>query len=171
MIKLQKERISPFFQGYLSHVSGLDLLPDLEDSGKLFAAFMEQIDSDKYDYRYAPDKWTIRDVFQHVIDTERILAYRALCFARGEKGILPGFDEESYGRFGEAWHRSWSSLLEEFQTVRESSLQLFRSFTPEQLERGGQAGDNQVYAGGLGFIIAGHTLHHAAVIRERYLNA
>lgn len=119
--------------------------------------------------RYAPDKWSIKEVLGHIADSERIMAMRALCIARGERAELPGFDENAYVAAAGFDARPWSALREDFRRVREATIALFDSFGEEQLVRRGVANKGEVTVRALGWIIAGHEGHHLAVLRERYL--
>jgi hypothetical protein len=119
--------------------------------------------------RYAPGKWTIKDVVAHLTDDERIFAYRALCMARGETQPLPGFDEKLYARHADGEARPWADLLDDYTTVRAATLALFRALTPEGWTRVGTVNGYAATARGLAFHIAGHELHHIRILRERYL--
>lgn len=162
-------RVPVFYHNYISQVPQDDVLLAIHDLGDELISVMESIPASLHDHAYAPGKWTLKEVFQHVIDTERILSYRGLCIARGDKQSLPGFDENSYAAASKATNRSWTDLLEEFRLVRRSSEYLFRSFDAAQLEEAGTANGSPVYALAIGFILAGHAQHHLNVIRERYL--
>ncbi|MBC6989726.1 DinB family protein [Hymenobacter sp. BT491] len=118
---------------------------------------------------YAPGKWSIKEMVQHLTDTERIFAYRALCIARGETQSLPGFDENTYAAESDANSRTLSELLAENEMVRKSSLALFRSFRPAQLDRVGLANNNPISVRALLYVLPGHEAHHINVLRERYL--
>ena len=107
-------------------------------------------------------------MFQHVIDTERIFAYRALAIARGEATPIPGFDENEYANNATAANRNWKDMLVEWRVVRQSTNLLFASFTEEQQKRLGTASDNPISVNALGFIIFGHALHHLHILKERY---
>lgn len=120
-------------------------------------------------YRYAEGKWTIKDIVLHVCDTERIFAYRALRFARGDATGLPGFEQEDYARTGGANERSVQDLLLEFATVRSSTLALFNSLPDESLSRSGTANGRLLTVRAAAYHIAGHELHHVNIINERYL--
>lgn len=130
---------------------------------------MATIQPDKWDYSYAPGKWSIKELVQHVMDTERIFSYRALCFARGETASLPGYDENLYAQNCFAAWRDAESIIEEYKAIRNSTLHLYRSFTPTALERTGIANNLQQNVLRIAFIIAGHELHHFNVLKERYL--
>ncbi|MBM4116550.1 DinB family protein [bacterium] len=119
--------------------------------------------------RYAPGKWSIKEVLGHIADSERILAMRALCIARGERAELPGFDENAYVAAAGFDARPWSALREELRRVREATIALFDGFTAEQLQRRGRANQGEFSVRALGWIIAGHEAHHLAVLRARYL--
>ncbi|AQG82140.1 DinB family protein [Spirosoma montaniterrae] len=121
------------------------------------------------DYRYAPGKWTVRDIIQHVIDNERIMSYRALRFARNDSTELPGYDEELFGLNAQANRRTVADLYDEYALVRQSSIALFRSFDNEMLQRSGVCFHQPMSVLALGFVLVGHALHHANIIRERYL--
>jgi hypothetical protein len=124
---------------------------------------------DKFDFRYAEGKWTIKEIIQHVIDTERIFSYRALRISRNDKTPLPGFDENEYVINTDANNRHLQSLLTELSLVRQSTIALFKSFTPMQLERLGVASNNDISVRAIGFILIGHQKHHQKIFMERYL--
>lgn len=121
-------------------------------------------------HRYEPGKWTVGDILQHLIDTERILAYQSLRVARGDTAPLPGFDENKYALNTLARERSLSDLLEEYQLVRQSTIMLFQSFSNKALLRTGICAGQQVSVASLGFMIAGHAAHHTRIIQERYVS-
>ncbi len=121
------------------------------------------------DQTYAPQKWTIKDIIQHVIDTERIFSYRALRFARKDATPLPGFEENFYALAANANHRSLKELLDEFSTQRKSTILLFHSFTDEMLHQKGVCFNDELTVNQIGFTIIGHHLHHLRIIKERYL--
>jgi hypothetical protein len=118
---------------------------------------------------YAEGKWTIKEILQHLIDAERIFAYRALCFARGEEAKLPSFDEENYAKNACTNHRTLEDLLAELKTVRLSFIELYKSFTLEMFMRGGMSFKGFYSVLSIGFIIAGHQRWHLKIIEERYL--
>lgn len=161
-------RVSQNFHNYINHVPEDDLAEAFEKQSASFIRFLDTIPHDKYDYRYAENKWTIREVLQHIIDAERIFAYRALRFARKDSTPLPGFDENSYAENSKASSRSWDKLVEEFKVVRRSSELLFQSFDEDQLESNGISSNASNYVRGLGFILIGHALHHQKILKERY---
>lgn len=162
-------RIIPFFHGYISLVPEDELSEAFINQSASFIRFLETIPTEKYDYSYAPGKWTIQEVLQHVLDAERIFAYRALRFSRKDPTPLPGFDENNYVIHAHAHSRNWDKLVEEFKVLRRSSQLLFNSFDEEQLQAGGTASNGPGYVLGLGYILLGHAIHHQQVTKERYL--
>jgi hypothetical protein len=160
---------APYYAKYTSRIAGGNILDVLERQESEIGEFLRGIPSDLHDHRYAEGKWSVKEVIGHLSDAERIFAYRALRFARGDATPLASFDENAYvpaGAFGE---RDYDSLVGEWLSVRAATLALFRSLTPEQAVRRGTASDNPVSVRALGYIIAGHVDHHAAILRERYL--
>jgi hypothetical protein len=161
-------RVPQFHHTYINHVSQDDLTTAFSVQGPAFIKFIESIPPDKYDYRYADGKWTIKEVLQHIIDAERVFAYRALRFARKDGTPLPGFDENLFAENARADKREWKDLVEEFKVVRKSSEYLFNSFDEDQLEATGISNNNPVYVRAIGYIIVGHCMHHTKVLKERY---
>ena len=167
---LQPEEFAGFYATYINQVSSeYTLIEELEISVHRFIKFVQNIPLDKFDYRYAEGKWTIKDIIQHLIDAERIFAYRALRFARNDKNKLPGFEENDYVDEANATKRSIQDLLTELAVVRQATLSLFKSFSNEELLRIGIASNNQMSVRALGFTIIGHQNHHQRVFEERYL--
>jgi len=156
---------------YISQIEDTwSLVEELEVSVHNFIRFVQNIPMDKHDYRYAEGKWTIKDIIQHLIDTERIFAYRALRFSRNDVTELPGYDQDLFVDTAFANQRHMKDLLTEFSTVRHSTMQLFASLNTEQLLRSGIASGYNVSVRALGFMIVGHQYHHVKVFQERYLN-
>ncbi|WP_278021635.1 DinB family protein [Flavobacterium ginsengisoli] len=145
------------------------MIEELEISLHEFIRFVQNIPMDKFDYRYAEGKWTIKDIIQHVIDTERIFAYRALRFSRNDKTPLPSFEESDYADNTDSNKRSIQDLLTEFSAVRHSTLLFYKSLSEEQLKRIGTASNNPISVRALGFVMIGHQKHHQKVFEERYL--
>ena len=167
--KLDRSIFDELTTRYTSLVQEQNLLTALEQDKHDTIAFFRELSCEKLHYRYAPDKWTIQEVLQHLIDTERIFAYRALCIARGKTEPLAGFDVDSYAINSLAPLRTFESLLMEFVVVRSSSQLLFKSFTDDMLQRVGVASGARIQVAALGFRMAGHTVHHCKMIKERYL--
>jgi len=136
---------------------------------QVFLDFLNKIPATKIDYAYAPGKWTVKEVLQHIIDAERVFSYRALRFARKDPTPLPGFDENLFAKNAKADKRSWIDLVEEFRSVRNATQRLFNSFDEEQLDSSGTASNGSNYVLGFGYISIGHSLHHKKVIEDRYL--
>ncbi|HTF03563.1 MAG TPA: DinB family protein [Bacteroidia bacterium] len=156
-------------QGYIDLVGSRNVLSLLESQVLAFKALLSEIPYESEDYAYAPGKWTIKQLVGHLIDTERILCYRALCIARGEKASLPGFEEDEYVANASFNDRSLYDLGHEFGAVREATLLLFKYLNEAELDRVGTANNNPASARMLVFMIAGHHIHHERVLRERYV--
>lgn len=168
--QLQPSEYAPYYGAYINQVSDeYTLTEELEISAHRLVKFVREIPMDKFDYRYAEGKWTIKDIILHLIDAERIFAYRALRFARNDKTELPSFDENAYVDEANANARSIQDLLTELLVVRQSTLSLFKSFSEEQLMRIGVASNNPMSVRALGFVIIGHQNHHQRIFEERYL--
>jgi uncharacterized damage-inducible protein DinB len=162
-------RVPEFYHGYINKAKGDDLMTALRNSTTELFSLLKSIPPEKYDYRYAEGKWTIKEVVQHMLDGERVFTYRALRFARKDDTPLPGFNENLFAQTAKADKRNWNDLLEEFGALRKASEAMFASFDNEQLEQKGIASENPTYVLGIGFIVAGHVNHHCQVIKERYL--
>jgi uncharacterized damage-inducible protein DinB len=168
--QLNSTEYAPFYADYIAKVSDeYSLVEELEISLHRFIKFVQDIPMDKFDYRYAEGKWTIKDIIQHLIDAERIFAYRALRFARNDSTDLPGFEENDYVDEANANSRSIMDLLTEMSSVRHATLVLFKTFNEAQLLRIGTANNNKMSVRALGFVIIGHQNHHQRVFEERYL--
>jgi uncharacterized damage-inducible protein DinB len=163
------DRIPQFYHNYINLVAGTDLNTSLKENGVEIVDFLTGIPEDRWNYRYAPGKWSIKELVQHMIDTDRIFAYRALCISRGEAASLPGFDENNYATHSKADVRTKHNLLAELKAVLEATRLLFESFDEEQLERFGTANNNPIQVLAIGFISVGHLLHHKKILQEKYL--
>lgn len=166
---IPENEYSIFNATYINVAGEGNLYEDLEISLHDFIRFVQDIPMDKFDYRYAEGKWTIKEIIQHIIDTERIFSYRALRISRNDITPLPGFDENDYALNTNANDRHLQSLLTELSIVRQSTLALFKSFSEEQLKRIGIASNNEISVRAIGFIIIGHQKHHQKIYKERYL--
>jgi uncharacterized damage-inducible protein DinB len=167
--QLPVNEYSEFNATYINALDDVNLFEELEISLHDFIKFVQNIPMDKFDYRYAEGKWTIKDIIQHIIDAERIFGYRALRISRNDKTPLPGFEENDYVENTNANGRSIQELLTEFSAVRHSNLLLFKSFSEEQLTRLGIASNHTISVRALGFLMIGHLKHHQRVFQERYL--
>jgi uncharacterized damage-inducible protein DinB len=160
-----------FYAGYVSEVPGSDVLGVLESQRvqmlQLFAARSERDGS----FRYAPGKWTVKEVLGHINDAERIFAYRALRIARGDQTPLAAFEQEDFVRNGGFGERTLADLAEEFGLVRTASVALFRSLREDAWPRRGVASQKEVTVRALAFITVGHQIHHRSILEERYFPA
>ncbi len=147
------------------------MLEALEQSGKQMISLINSIPEDMGEYRYEKGKWSIKELICHMMDAERIFAYRALRFARNDSTDLPGFEENDYAPQANAHARTLKQLVAEVENLRKSTLDLFTSFTPDMLQRKGSANKSIVSVVNIGYIISGHETHHRNVLNERYLNA
>jgi len=163
-------RVPQFYHNYIKQVPDDDLMTAFKNQTPVTIGFFQNIPENKIDYAYAEGKWSIKEVLQHIIDAERIFAYRALRFARKDPTPLPGFDENLFAQNAKAGKRNWSDLLEEFKVVRKATEWLYGSFDAEQLESAGTSNDSPIYVLAFGYISVGHPIHHMNVIKERYLS-
>lgn len=147
-----------------------ELISGLEKSYQRTSDFLKSIPEDKLLFRYADSKWTIKEIWQHVLDTERILSYRALCYSRKETKALPGFDENAYALNSKANSRNWYEIMEEYSHIRSATISLYKSFNEDMLSQIGFAGvSTKISTKAVGFLILGHEIHHTRTIKERYL--
>lgn len=160
---------APYYGRYISQVKENDINAALTNQHPLIESFLRSIPASKWNYAYAEGKWTVKELVQHIIDAERIFAYRALRIARKDQTPLPGFEENDYAPASEAGRRTADELIEELITVRKSTELLFKSFTDEMLNNKGTASNQPVSVNALGFITVGHFTHHKAILEERYL--
>ncbi len=159
----------PYFATYINKVTEDDVKEALRNQQAVVNGFFDGITEEKANLAYASGKWTLKELLQHIIDTERIFAYRSLCIARKEMNSLPGFDENEYAANSQANSRTWKSLVEELKLVRRSTELLYDSFNEDMLNQSGFSNNNPVTVNALGFITVGHFVHHIGVIKERYL--
>jgi len=160
---------APYYGKYIALVPEADAIQALESQIADALALLKTIPEAKGDHRYGPDKWTIKEVLGHLIDAERVFAYRAMRFGRNDRTELAGFDETTYVPAGAFGRRTLADLAGEWELVRRSNLALFRGLDAEAWRRQGVANGNPVSVRALAFIIAGHGRHHVAILRERYL--
>jgi uncharacterized damage-inducible protein DinB len=159
---------NPYYETYIKEVEGDDILKILNEQNKKTQEVLNSFSGHRGNYRYADGKWTVKEVVGHLLDTERVFAYRALCIARGEKKSLPGFEQDDYVREGNFNSRDLPGLNYEFRLERESNLLLFRSFSEEMLNRKGTANESPITVRAILWIIAGHEKHHVRILQERY---
>lgn len=166
---LKKDEYGSFYQTYIDICGSHELVEGLTINLDKTKQLFKSIQVDKQEFRYAEGKWTIKELLQHIIDSERIMTYRALRFSRNDSTGLPGYEHNDYVPESNANNREYNELIMEFESVRQSSILLFKSFDEEILKRTGFANKNAISVRALGFIITGHCNHHCQVIRERYL--
>ena len=158
-----------YYQRYIDNVPEGDIIALLPTELERTLALLERVPSEHADYRYQPEKWSIKQVVGHLIDSERMFAYRALCFARNDPARLPSFEQDPYAKFSNASRRSLPELGEELTYVRKSNVLLFKSFDEEMSTRRGIASDVEFSVRAFPYIVAGHEIHHRRVLEERYL--
>ena len=159
-----------YYQSYIKKVPKGDPLDLLDLGVKETIKTMVMVTEEKANWAYAEGKWSIKDIVQHLIDTERIMSFRALSFARGEANKISGYDHDAYVTAAVANGRTLKKLLEELKRLRMSTIDLFKSFTPEMLENKGNANGVDFTAGQFIYILIGHEIHHMEVVVQRYLN-
>ena len=160
---------APYYARYISLVESTDILDTLADQPHETVSLLSRFTEDHGDDRYQPEKWSVKEVLGHVIDTERIFAYRALRIARNDKTPIEGFEQDDYVPYGLFGRRSLNDLIEEFNCVRHASLLLFRNLDADAWSRRGIASENEVSVRAIAYIIAGHELHHRKILKEKYL--
>ena len=166
---LSKSEYSSFYQTYIEECGNKMLIEGLKENLKETLQFYKSIPTEKEEHRYDRGKWTIKELLQHIIDSERVFCYRALRFSRQDKTDLPGFEQDDYVPVSNANQRSLKDLIEEFEILRKSSICLFTSFDQQMLVTLGNANNNQMSVRAIGFIIVGHVNHHTKIIKDRYL--
>lgn len=160
---------APFYAGYVAELPGDDALAALAAQEGETAELLAGLSEETAAFRYAPEKWSIKQVVGHLADAERVFAYRAMRIARGDTTPLPGFDEKDYVRAGGFDARPLADLAAELRALRRATLALFRGLDAAALDRRGTANDAQVTVRALAWILAGHERHHLEILRTRYL--
>ena len=163
------DEFAPFYAGYLQQVPDGDVVEALIGGAEIAAALLHDVTEEVADRAYAKGKWTLKEVVQHLADAERIFAYRALRIGRGDATDLPGWDENAYTPVSGAGERSLESLLDELESVRESTVTLFEGLPEAAWTRRGKANGQAVSVRAIAWITAGHLLHHLEIIQEKYL--
>jgi len=165
----EKGTYPAYYDSYFEFLSvDKNILQQMNDDADAFQQIIAQLPQESYGFSYAENKWTVAQVLQHIIDTERILAYRALCIARGEKNSLPGFDENEYNKHADMDQKDFHLLAIEFFMVRQASISLFLGMSEAELKRSGTANNNPVTVIALAHMIVSHARHHFKVLKERY---
>lgn len=169
MATKQDSLAAEFYQNYIKLAPNENVLKSLERNTKNFRRLLRKIPRKKIDKAYAEGKWTIKELLQHIIDAERVFAYRALTFARKDKTPLPSFDENTWAEQSMAAQRDWREMIAEFKSLRHSTIKMYSSFDDSQLRSIGTASNKEINVLALGYILAGHVEHHINIIKERYL--
>ncbi|WP_298540509.1 DinB family protein [uncultured Aquimarina sp.] len=160
---------NPYYGVFIDQAENANIVTGLQQSKQKFIDFVNAISDEKLTYAYAEGKWTVAEVLQHIIDTERIFSYRALRFARNDKSPLIGFDQDEYVPNSNANNYSKKEFIEDFEAARNNSIGLFKSFTQNMLTEIGEASGSPMSARAAGYILSGHQKHHLNVIKDRYL--
>ncbi len=168
IIRPDPTEAAPFYFTYIDKVPDGDIVELLEAQGRDALSLFRGISEAQSQYRYAADKWSIREVLNHINDTERVFTFRALWFARGFGSPLPSFDQDVGVAAAHADDQPWSALIEEFGALRSATVSLFRMLPESAWERGGIASDKQVSVNALAYMVAGHVIHHLKVLNEKY---
>ena len=158
-----------YYKAYIDLVDDIPLLESLKTGLMAINSFFKNIPESKLEFRYSEGKWTPKEILLHLIDTERVFCYRALYYARNAGSVIEGFDENIFAGNSRADSRDMDDLLNEYISVRNSTIHLFTSFDEEVLKNGGFANGNPLSVRSIGFIICGHEIHHGNIIQERYL--
>ena len=165
---LQEKEYDAYYAGYLAKVPDITLRSALDESMSDLLDYLVNVPEERADYAYAPGKWTIKQSLQHILDTERIFACRALRIARGDTTPLPGFEQNDYAEVADVSGRKLEEMIEEFRLLRATSIHLFQGFKDQDLLRMGTMSGGSASVRGIGFIICGHVFHHAQLYREKY---
>ena len=160
---------APYYGRYISLVETHDILRTLEQQSPQTLALLSGLSEQQGDSRYAPGKWSIKQMVGHVIDAERIFTYRALRIARNDKTPIEGFEQDDYVRDGGFEHRKLADLCDEFAAVRKATVLMFGNLRPEAWPRRGVANNNEISVRAIAYILAGHELHHRGILKEKYL--
>ena len=169
MVNKKDITVPDFYKTYLNALQEDNLQEALANNTRRFRKLLKQIPHKKINYAYAEGKWTIKELLQHIIDSERVFIYRALTFARHDPAPLPGFDENNWAITAKAPKRKWNELVEEFKALRSANELFLNALDDDQLQQSGSANNNNISVAGLAFVCAGHVAHHMRIIRERYL--
>lgn len=164
------DEYAPFYARYIERVRDADILEILAEQSDAIRGLFARVTPERGHYAYAPGKWTLNELLQHVTDSERVFAYRALRIARGDTIALPGFEQDDWVPLSRANERTLATLVDEFVVVRAATVALFRGLPAEAWDRRGTAAGFPVSVRALAFKCAGHALHHEGIVREKYLS-
>ena len=170
MTRPQPTEAAPYYSNYIDLVTSDEIVPAMKDQFGETVRFLEGISEEQSLKSYAPGKWTIREVLNHVNDGERLFLSRAFWFARGFQDAMPSFDQDIAARYANANDISWANLIDEFKTVRAATISFFDNMPEEAWSRSGVASDNPVTVRAIAYIIAGHVAHHVNVLKNKYLS-
>jgi len=168
-LQVNENEYAPFYKNYIKSLGTVDLFEILNNSLEDLLLTIKHLPEEKLNFSYQEGKWTIKELVQHIIDAERVLSYRALRFSRNDSTDLQGFNEDWYVENSNGNDRNIEDLLNEFSFVRNSTISLFKSFSDEMFTLSGSINGGDMSVRALGFIIAGHQIHHLKVIQEKYL--
>jgi len=166
--KPSSDRFPSYFARYIDKCPD-DILPFLSSQESSFKTFLESIPEEKWDYAYAPGKWTLKQSIVHLIETEKIFAYRSLAISRKESGNLPGFDQDLYVSNFDSSHLDHHYVIKDFVLTRALTNHLFQGYSQDQWGHMGRVSGNPIINKALPYMIGGHTQHHIEIIKERYL--
>jgi hypothetical protein len=167
--QITQSEYAPFYEGYIKKSEGIDIVIGLKTGLNNTKTFFEVLPPEKLEYRYASGKWTPKEILLHLIDSERVFAYRTLFISRSDNANIQGFDQDEFVENSNANTRDIKSLIEEYISVRKASISLFSSFNTEAMLRMGNANNAGVSIRAIGRILLGHEIHHITILRERYL--
>ncbi len=164
----EADEYAPYYETYISKIPGTDILGTLEAQRRQMVLLLSGRDDSDGDFRYAPDKWTVKEVLGHICDTERVFAYRALRIARGDKTPLASFEQDDFVKNSPSGRMPMAELVEDYIAVRRATLTLLRNLEEAAWTRRGVASKNEVTVRALAYMIAGHELHHRRILEEKY---
>ena len=168
MYQPMSNEYAPFYEGYIK-LAGSNVMRKLKNQLNDIDDFLVEIPENKHNYAYAEGKWTVKQVIAHLIDTERVMAYRAMRFSRNDFTELPGFDQDAYIANIDIENRAYNDLVDELLIMRQANLYFFKSLKEEDYKKKGVANGNPLSVGALLYIMAGHVEHHFNILKERYL--
>ena len=166
---LNNNEYDMYYKWYIDNATSIDIIEGLEQNLDSVVLFYSGLAQDKHNYAYAEGKWTPKDVLLHIIDTERVFAYRALRIAREDKTPLAGYEQDDYAITANASKRSLVNIIDEYKAVRQASIALYRSFDSAALEQVGGANGCPISVRAIGYILTGHENHHTQIVKDRYL--
>lgn len=166
--KPKKSSYPAYFGKYVSKCGSGDIYDQLASQEKEFKGLMKTVSAKDLDYRYAEGKWSLRESLVHMVDTEQIFCYRALCISRGEKRKLPGFDQDKYIQNANLEHITKKQIIDNFVATRKASIHLFKSLCNSDWERSGKVSDYEIGLTSFPYIVVGHTEHHFRILKKKY---